>query len=83
MNLHICVTHNVFFFKVLRPIEVTLNSGDALVWFPGWEHETIIVEGISVSLSLHFNSPSDSVYQNAFHEELSERVSNHCDWFLT
>ena len=42
----------VFFSKVLRPIEVTLNSGDALVWFPGWEHETIIVKGVSVNLRI-------------------------------
>ena len=66
--------------QVLRPLEVTLSGGDALVWFPGWEHETCITEGLSVSLSLHFDSPSTSVYQNTFHRELTERVSQHCDW---
>ena len=67
--------------KVLRPREVTLSSGDALVWFPGWEHETVITEGLSVSISLHFDSPRGSIYQNAFHQELSDRVSHHCDWY--
>ena len=66
--------------KVLRPLEVTLSSGDALVWFPGWEHETVIAEGLSISISLHFDSPSDSVYQNTFHQELSDRVSHQCHW---
>ena len=70
-----------FPLKVLRPLQVTLRSGDALVWFPGWEHETVIMEGLSVSISLHFDSPSNSAYQNVFHQELTERVSHHCDWY--
>ncbi|XP_065900488.1 uncharacterized protein [Dysidea avara] len=68
--------------EVLKPAEVTLWNGDGLVWFPGWEHETHITEGPSVSLSLHFDSPSTSVYQNNFHHELTERVSQYCNWHL-
>ena len=70
----------ILLLKVLRPLEVTLSGGDALVWFPGWEHETVIIEGLSISISLHFDSPSDSVYQNTFHQELCDRVSHQCHW---
>ena len=66
--------------QVLHPLQVTLQPGDALVWFPGWEHETRIVSGPSISLSLHFTSPSNSSYQNTFSDKLSERVSPHCKW---
>ena len=66
--------------QVLHPLQVTLQPGDALVWFPGWEHETRILSGLSISLSLHFMSPSNSSYQNTFSDLLSERVSPHCKW---
>ena len=66
--------------QVLHPLQVTLQPGDALVWFPGWEHETRILSGPSISLSLHFMSPSNSSYQNTFSDILSERVSAHCKW---
>ena len=66
--------------QVLHPLQVTLQPGDALVWFPGWEHETRIVSGPSISLSLHFTSPSNSSYQNTFSDILSGRVSPHCKW---
>ena len=66
--------------QVLHPLQVTLQPGDALVWFPGWEHETRILSGLSISLSLHFMNPSNSSYQNTFSDILSERVSAHCKW---
>ena len=66
--------------QAFRPVEVILGPGDALVWFPGWEHETSILIGPAVSLSLHFTSPSDSAYQNTFSDLLSQRVSPDCKW---
>ena len=66
--------------QVLHKLDVTLQPGDALVWFPGWEHETRILIGPSISLSLHFTSPADSTYQNTFSEVLRERVSPNCKW---
>jgi hypothetical protein len=69
--------------KVLRPLEVTLGPGDALVWFPGWEHETGIETGPSISLSLHFLPHSASLYLHTFRDMLSNRVSNTCNWGQT
>jgi hypothetical protein len=66
--------------QVLRPLEVVLGPGDALVWFPGWEHETGIEAGPSVSLSLHFTPNHSSHYISSFPELLSARVSKTCNW---
>ena len=41
----------------------------------------VIVEGFSVSISLHFDSPPSNTYQNTFHLKLSEVVCHHCDWY--
>ena len=62
--------------KVLRPSEVVLHEGEALVWFPGWEHETRIQHGLSVSISLHFDTELDSLYVQTFQKFLRERVSS-------
>jgi len=79
--MHTCIpTHPHTHTQVLHPLEVTLQPGDALVWFPGWEHETRILTGPSISLSLHFISPGNSSYQNTFSELLSQKVSPHCKW---
>ena len=61
--------------KILHPLEVVLHEGEAVVWFPGWEHETRILEGLSVSLSLHFDTLMDSLYVQTFRRSLIERVS--------
>ena len=66
--------------QTLHPLQVTLHPGDALVWFPGWEHETGIETGLSISLSLHFTSPPHSRYINTFADLLSNHVSNSCHW---
>ncbi|KAL5475073.1 hypothetical protein EMCRGX_G027127, partial [Ephydatia muelleri] len=66
--------------SLLQPLQATLYPGDVIVWFPGWEHATSIQVGPSISLSLHFTSPQNSIYQNTFSEELSQRVSDECPW---
>ena len=66
--------------QILCPLKVTLGPGDALVWFPGWEHETGIETGPSISLSLHFLSDPASHYLHTFRDLLSSRVSNSCNW---
>ena len=61
----------------MKPYEVMLSPGNALVWFPGWEHETKILQGLSVSLSLHFQTLMDALYIRTFQSSLSEKVSQH------
>ena len=61
--------------QVMRPLEVVLGPGDAVVWFPGWEHETKITKGLSVSLSLHFDTLLDTLYVRTFRSVLTEKVS--------
>ena len=56
-------------------MEVVVGPGDAVVWFPGWEHETRILEGLSISLSLHFETGKSSLYVTTFLNHLVERVS--------
>lgn len=68
--------------QILQPVSVKLLPGDALFWFPGWEHETEITEGISISLSLHFIPPQGSMYQRTFASLLQERVSKDCNWHI-
>ena len=59
----------------MQPLEVVLQQGDALVWFPGWQHETKILEGPSISLSLHFQTIMNSLYIKTFKSALANRVS--------
>lgn len=59
----------------MKPHEVVLYPGDAVVWFPGWEHETKILDGLSVSLSLHFETVKDTLYVKTFRSFLAHRVS--------
>ena len=68
---HITVMHSmlarlsllhVFVWQILCPVEVKVGPGDAVVWFPGWEHETGITEGLSISLLLHFETTMSSLY---------------------
>lgn len=66
--------------QILRPLEVTLGPGDALVWFPGWEHETRIEVGPSISLSLHFLISPASHYIQTFRDILTSNVSSSCNW---
>ncbi len=61
--------------QVLKPLEVILEAGDAVVWFPGWEHETRILTGLSVSLSLHFQTLLDSLYVKTFSSALGDSVN--------
>ena len=61
--------------QVLHPLEVVLREGEAVVWFPGWEHETRILEGLSVSLSLHFETDTNSLYVRTFRKNLADKVS--------
>jgi hypothetical protein len=64
----------------MKPISVLLTEGDALIWMPGWEHETeIIGTEQSVSLSLHF-LPGNTIYQRTFATYLKERVMENCAW---
>ena len=58
--------------QVLHPQEVVLKEEEALVWFPGWEHETRIQHGLSISLSLHFDTVMDSLYIQTFKRFLQE-----------
>ena len=60
----------------MQPLEVVLQQGDAIVWFPGWEHETRILEGLSISLSLHFQTVMSSLYIRTFKSALANRVSS-------
>ena len=63
----------------MKPLAVNLTQGDALVWMPGWEHETeILGDEESVSLSLHF-LPTSTLYQRTFATFLNNRVMN-CAW---
>lgn len=52
-----------------------MQEGDAVVWFPGWEHETRILQGLSVSISLHFDTKMDSLYVRTFKKILVDKVS--------
>ena len=68
-------------FQVLVPQEVVLGPGDALVWFPGWEHETRIETGPSVSLSLHFSMNYIPCHYTAmFSDVLNQIIGITCDW---
>jgi len=65
----------VFYYQGLCPVEVVVGPGDAVVWFPGWEHETRITQGLSVSLSLHFDTAMSSLYVKTFINYLADKVS--------
>lgn len=73
-------TGTSIYIQVLQPLSVKLEPGDALFWFPGWEHETEITEGLSISLSLHFTPLRGSLYLNTFSSLLHKHVSADCDW---
>ncbi len=79
--LAICVECNILFcsfpllLQVLHPREAVVGPGDAMVWFPGWEHETRILQGLSISLSLHFETVS-SMYVKTFLNLLAKKVSS-------
>jgi len=60
----------------MHPLEVVLEEGEAVVWFPGWEHETRILQGLSISLSLHFATVTNSLYIKTFQDALVHRVSS-------
>ena len=66
--------------QVLQPLETALGPGDALVWFPGWEHETRIETGPSISLSLHFSMTFRSRFTAVFRDLLTEKIGRTCDW---
>lgn len=59
----------------MQPLEVVLHEGEALVWFPGWLHETKILKGLSISLSLHFQTIMNSLYVKTFKAALADQVS--------
>ena len=63
-----------------QPLEVLLESGDVLVWFPGWEHETGIETGPSISLSLHFSTNYSSTFILSVSDYLSHKIGRHCNW---
>eukprot|EP00118_Oscarella_pearsei_P012884 m.98257 g.98257 ORF g.98257 m.98257 type:complete len:287 (+) comp36974_c0_seq4:633-1493(+) len=72
---------SIHFKEVMRNWKGTLNSGDAVVWFPGWDHETKIVgDAQSVSISLHFWPTQGTQYERHFSQYLEQRIPMNCSW---
>jgi len=68
-----------------KPIKAVIHPGEAIVFYPGWWHETEIIQGPSLSLSIYWAHPNPEFDSTYYNEEiqatlLQVREYCYCSW---